>query len=365
MFPIPCFLLTFRAFFCRIRVYKGKFRRLAVIGCCAAVLCSGCRRQEQPVSPTPTPTPVTDTTMRGVWLSYIELDEMLANGDPTTATAAIRHAMDVCADAGLNAVFFHARAHGDAYYPSAEWPPAEAARAVMAEGFDPLGCAVSEAHKRGLKLHAWLNPYRVGEAPATDGVSFEKNGVWYLAPNDPTARQSILDGVREILNRYAVDGIHFEDIPHSTDLTAWRQTQVDTLVSGVYGLCHQYDKVFGVSPMADIDRGQTEAYADVTRWMTTAGYIDYICPQLYTGFRHQTKPFLSLLQQWTQLPRRKDVKLYIGLALYKVGLENDPYAGTGADEWVTDANIISRQIEAVQEKTDGYVLFRYGNLVKT
>ena len=381
MFPIVCFLLTFRVFFCRIKIYKGKFRRFLLMGCCAAVLCSGCRHQEQPVSPTPepAPTPTADTTMRGVWLSYIELDEMLSNANPATATAAIQHAMDVCVSAGLNAVFFHTRAHGDAYYPSAVWPPAETAQSVMAKGFDPLACAVTEAHKRGLELHAWINPYRLGTKPTEAGVSFEKSGVWYLAPNDPVARQSILDGVREILTNYAVDGIHFddyfypagmanvaepfEDVPDGADVTLWRQTQVDTLVSGVYGLCHQYGKVFGVSPMADVERGQTEAYADATRWMTAAGYIDYICPQLYTGFRHQTKPFLPLLQQWMQLPRRKNIKLYIGLALYKVGLEEDPYAGTGADEWNVDADIIPRQIKAIKDVTDGYVLFRYGNLI--
>lgn len=377
-------LLTFYGFFCRIKVYnKGEtllfYKAVCWVGCCGVLLCSGCRRKQPAApSPDPAPTPTVSDTMRGVWLSYIELDEMLADATPATAEARIEAAMETCRQAGLNTVFFHLRAHGDAYYPSQLWPAADTAKGVMEAGFDPLACAVAEAHQRGLQLHGWLNPYRLGDAPTTEGLSFEKNGTRYLAPHDPVARQTVLDGVREILERYAVDGIHFddyfypeemntagepfEDVPAGTDVTLWRQTQVDTLVSSVYGLCHQYGKVFGVSPTANVERNRTEAYADVTRWMTEAGYIDYVCPQLYTGFRHESRPFSALLEEWTTLPRRSDVALYIGLALYKVGLSHDPYAGTGADEWATDTTVIPRQMELAEAYTDGYVLFRYGNL---
>ena len=97
--------------------------------------------------------------------------------------------------------------------------------------------------------------------------------------------------------------------------------------------------------------------------MTEAGYVDYVCPQIYTGFRHQTRPFLTVLEEWTALPRRDGIHLYVGLALYKVGLSHDPYAGSGATEWITDADIIPRQIAATKDNTGGYVLFRYGNLI--
>ena len=348
--------------------------RWIAVGCCVALLC-GCNAAE-----TPSPSPVTDDTMRGVWLSYIELDAILAERTPQQAARAIDDAIDVCAKNGLNTVFFHVRAHGDAYFPSAVWKPATAAREVMADGFDPLAHAVDAAHARGIALHAWINPYRIGTTPTEDGAYFEKSGVFYYAPHDPAARQSIVDGVREILDSYAVDGIHFDDyfyptgmhpdgepfepIPRGTDVTAWRQAQVDTLVSGVYGLCRQRGRLFGISPAADIDKNRTASYADVTRWMTDAGYLDYICPQLYVGFRHQTKPFLPLLEEWCALPRREDVRLYVGLALYKVGLPHDPYAGTGAAEWATDTEIIPRQMVAAEERADGYVLFRLGNLTQ-
>ncbi|MBQ7088196.1 MAG: family 10 glycosylhydrolase [Clostridia bacterium] len=352
-------------------MYKGDWRPAVAVVCCAALLC-GCRS-----AATPPPVAVTDTTVRGVWLSYIELDEMLTGRTPQEAARAIDQAVEVCVQNGLNTLFFHVRAHADAYFPSAVWEPAAAARTLLADGFDPLACAVDAAHARGIALHAWLNPYRIGSAPA-DGDCFIKNGVWYYQPNSPQVRQNLLEGVREILDTYAVDGIHFDDyfypagmapdgepfetIPKDADVTLWRQTQVDTLISGVYGLCRQRGRLFGVSPAADIDKNRTQSYADVARWMAGTGYIDYVCPQLYVGFRHQTKPFLSLLEEWRALPRREGVRLYIGLALYKVGLDRDPYAGTGDTEWATDTAIIPRQIEATEKNTDGYVLFRWGNL---
>lgn len=365
MLLIRCFYLTFFRFFCRIKVYKGKWCLLAALVVCTALL-SGCRQREAPPI-----TPLPDRTIRGVWLSYIELDEWLSGGDPQTAIAA---AMERCAKTGLNTVFFHVRAHGDAYYPSAVWSAAKS----LPAGCDPLAVAVEEAHRRDIALHAWVNPYRIGTTPADTDGCFQKDGVWYANPADPAARQTVLDGVREILDNYAVDGIHFddyfyppgmardaepfEDIPDNADVTAWRQTQIDALVSGVYGLCHQRGRLFGVSPAADIEKNRTQLYADIPRWMRETGYIDYICPQLYVGFRHQTKPFDTLLDEWQSLPRRDGVALYVGLALYKVGLPHDPYAGSGADEWVTDPDVIPRQIEIAQNQADGYVLFRYGNL---
>ena len=356
-------------------MYKGKWRRLAAAFCGMVLLC-GCHRNEPP-STAPSPTPETPAEMRGVWLSYIELDEILASTSPQEAADAIAGVIETCANKQINTVFFHVRAHGDAYFPSTVWPAAAAARALIADGFDPLACAVKEARRRGISLHAWVNPYRIGTS-AADGDCFAKNGVWYYQPNSPQVRQNLLEGVREILDNYAVDGIHFddyfypagmaqeaeafEDIPDGVAVATWRRTQVDALVSGVYGLCRQRGRLFGVSPAADIEKNRNQSYADVAQWMAEPGYIDYICPQLYVGFRHETKPFTALLTQWAHLPRRADVKLYIGLALYKVGLAHDPYAGTGKAEWATDTTIIPRQIEEVREVTDGYVLFRYGNL---
>ncbi len=349
----------------------------------AAMLLGGCR-SEAPTAPQPeTPTTATEE-IRGVWVSYLELDGLLTGASPTDAAARLDGLLDTCKESGMNTVFFHARAHSDAYYASAVFPPAKVATALLASGFDPLGYAVDAAHKRGLTLHAWINPYRIGEDKANavlngDTGVFQKGGVWYYNPASPDARRAALDGVREILARYAVDGIHFDDYFYPAEMTAqaesfesvpdgiavadWRRTQVDLLVSGVYGLAHAAGKPFGISPSALIDANRDNAYADVAAWMAGAGYIDYICPQIYFGFEHATRPFPKTLAAWEALPRREGVALIIGLALYKAGTD-DPYAGDGRAEWREHDDIIARQVTAIRagDAADGFVLFRFAHL---
>ena len=189
----------------------------------------------------------------------------------------------------------------------------------------------------------------------------------------------MLDGIEEILSAYEVDGIHFDDyfypadmaaqgesferIPDGIDVAVWRQTQVDDLISRTYSLCRRYGRLFGVSPVADPEKSRAVYYADVARWMAQPGYVDYVCPQLYTGFQHETQPFDRLLAQWAALPRREGVALYVGLALYKAGLANDPYAGSGRSEWAQSTDIIKRQILSLRETADGFALFRYNHLL--
>ena len=127
------FCLTFFRFFCRIKVYKGKWRIWIAVGCCGALLC-GCHSPAVPA-----PNPIYDVTMRGVWLSYIELDAMLGGDNPAAAIAA---AMERCANNGLNTVFFHVRAHGDAYFPSAAWPMAESVPAGFDKDGMPIGLQI-------------------------------------------------------------------------------------------------------------------------------------------------------------------------------------------------------------------------------
>lgn len=128
----------------------------------------------------------------------------------------------------------------------------------------------------------------------------------------------------------------------------WRRNQVDGLISAVYGLVHQSGRVFGVSPIALPEKCRTTAYADVAAWMRQPGYIDYICPQIYFGFENTASPFAGNLAMWAALPRRTGVRLYIGLALYKAGLPNDPYAGGGQAEWAQHSDILARQVAALR-----------------
>lgn len=348
----------------------------------AAVLFSGCGgRQASP------PTSGADETaeLRGVWVSYLDINPLLQGIDPSTTAARLDTMLDTCLDKGMNTVFFHVRAHSDAYYMSDLFEPADSVTYLLKCGFDPLDYAVRGAHERGLALHAWINPYRIGDTKENAALSdadalFEKNGVWYYNPAHAAARQLVLDGVREILERYEVDGIHFDDyfypagmdkqaepfeaVPDGMDVGDWRRTQVDALISGAYGLAHCHARLFGVSPTALTDSCRNTAYADVATWMRQAGYVDYICPQIYFGFDNTNHPFAETLAMWESLPRHDEVALYIGLALYKSGISDDPYAGDGRAEWSTRQDIIARQLQALREggAADGFVLFRYAHL---
>lgn len=358
--------------------HRVRLTRLYALLTACLLMLSGCAG----VPEESTPVPATDSTeLRGVWVSFLDLDPLLKGADPDTAAQRLDRVMDTCRQAGMNTVFFHVRSHSDARYVSTVFPAADAAAGLLKQGFDPLAYAITAAHSRGLSLHAWVNPYRIGPSPVKEkDLCFEKEGTWYYAPHQPAARKKVLDGIREILDHYAVDGIHFDDyfypegmdpsgepfenLAAGTNVTQWRQTQVDTLISGVYGLCRDRGVTFGVSPMAAIDRCRDELYANVARWMKQPGYIDYICPQLYTGFFHENMPYERQLRRWLDLPRRDGVDLYVGLALYKAGLENDTFAGTGKREWAANHNIIARQVAtARQEKADGFVLFRYEQLI--
>lgn len=358
---------------------------------CAALLCGGCGRQSAPgsgasdVSGAGAPDTSAAEEMRGVWVSYLELDPLLsAAADAAAAERAIAGVFDTCREAGMNTVFFHVRAHGDAYYRSAVFPAAKAAERLMGSGFDPLACAVREARRRGIRLFAWINPYRIGETGAAvteiDGEAPRTvtiDGARYYDPADAAARRLVLAGVRELLSGYAVDGIHFDDyfypagmpdgdVPDGMDAGDWRRTQVDALVSAVYGLAHQYGRTFGISPIGLAEKCRTTAYADVARWMREPGYIDHICPQLYFGFQNSAHPYPEVLDEWLALPRRAGVELYIGLALYKAGAADDRYAGDGRREWCTNSDILARQAVLARQSgaCGGFVLFRFAHLTQ-
>ena len=345
--------------------------------CAFSLLLSGCAAPS-PTAPSPPPPPVTE--WRAVWVSYLELDAMLADADPSTAAARLDDVMDTCRARGINTVLFHVRAHSDAYYASSLFPPADAAAALLAAGFDPLAYAVDAAHARELTLHAWINPYRVGSTTdkAVTDATFLHSGNYYYDPAADTVKRAVLNGVRELLS-YDIDGVHlddyfypaglgeeaadFERIPDGVGVADWRRTQVDTLVSAIGGLARRAGKEFGVSPVGLPDKARDDHYADAAQWMATAGYIDYICPQIYYGFAHEQYPFDAVLAQWMQLPRADGVRLYVGLALYKSDIADDPYAGSGRQEWAQNDDAIARQVTALRAAgADGFALFRYAHL---
>ncbi len=372
-------------------------KRRFICLCCFVLSLTGCAAaQPQPpgslAAPSSDQAPLPATEMRGVWVTYLELDRLLSDKTAQQAAQAIENMMSRIAAFGLNTVFFHVRANSDAYYVSDRFPPAASAAALLAEGFDPLDCAVKAAHRRGLALHAWVNPYRVGRRAENSRCEemFERDGVSYYVPSAPAVQGLILSGIRELTSRYDIDGIQFDDYFYPADdisntqpeafeqdafaayaqqggrhaISVWRTEQVNSLIASVCRLVHtKPGLVFGISPSLDIEKNASSHYADLVQWSTRTGYVDYICPQLYVGFEHETAPFEQTLARWESVSRADTVSLYIGLPVYKIGLSPDRYAGTGTAEWGNHGDILARMIRRLRTgEAGGFCLYSYSYL---
>lgn len=342
----------------------------------------------------------TQTTSSGIWFSFSEINEMLMSENGFEAE--LSKATQNCKSLKIENVYIHVRSYCDSLYPSRFFP-----LITKAEGYsyDLFKMMLEAFHQSGIKVHAWVNPYRVltssgdienlrKDNPAYKWLKDENaendinvcfyNGI-YLNPAEPEVQKLILSGIKEILENYNVDGIHLDDYFYPTKneefdsksyekykissqnplpLDDWRRFNVNSLISGCYSLIKSYDEkiVFSVSPAASIEKNYTELYADVNEWIAS-GYIDAIIPQLYFGFNYKDEAyqFENLLKKWCELcEQNKNVKLLIGLAAYKIG------SSTEADgtEWQTDTDIIACQAEKCYKNgaISGYVLFSYSSV---
>ncbi len=366
---------------------------------------------EPPVTPEPDApdTPVEDPDyVKGVWYSYVDFPA-LDNLSADRWKKEIDTLMDNTVQMGLNTVYFHVRPSGDALYPSELYP---SSTYVVGNQGDPLPMdlldyAIKSAHERGLSLHAWINPYRVTTTTtSTQNLASSnpaiKNPAWvisdgkklYLNPGLPEVRQYIIDGVMEIVNKYNVDGIHFDDYFYPYELGTWddsaayaqygnglsvddwRRSNNDALVKGVYDAikAKNKDMLFGISPAGvwakkstSLPEGTdnignpmqtyTQGYADTRKWVVS-GWLDYICPQIYWQIDHPAAPFKPIVDWWNDLVATTDVKLYIGIAAYKCGGDDAVPAYTSGVE-------IPAQLNYLETKSDvsGAVFFSYKSLM--
>jgi uncharacterized lipoprotein YddW (UPF0748 family) len=339
--------------------------------------------------------------VKGVWISYIELADLLTGKSASGFRAAIGAAYDNVVSLGLNTVYVHVRSHGDAYYESALYPWSKYASGTLGAdpGFDPLEIMIEEAHVRGLSFQAWINPLRAcstGELSGESGYPIYAwangtgtagkyvvavNGYYYLNPAYSAVTDFIAEGAAEIVANYDVDGIHIDDYFYPTTdasfdsaafaasgystISAFRLANCDRLVSGIYSAVKAANPnaVFGVSCQGSIDNNYNQMYADVKKWCTTSGYIDYIMPQIYYGFNNSSQPFATCISQWNELAAKGGIPLIAGLSVSKIGLE-DTWAGSGKTEWITDKNILSRQLSTALEQRSygGVCLYSYRNI---
>ena len=255
----------------------------------------------------------------------------------------------------MNAIVFQIRPAADALYSSKIEPWSESLAGQMGvppqPSYDPLKFAIDEAHKRGLELHAWFNPYRARYArPASDissthiavvrpGLVRTYGSYLWMDPGDPAVRNRTTEVIADVVKRYDVDGIHIDDYfyPYIENDAAgkpidfpdgatwnrylrrggklsradWRRSNVDSLVRQLYRRIKATKKTvkFGVSPfgiwrpgnpqgIAGLD-AYTELYADSKKWLNN-GWLDYITPQLYWHTRRTQQSYSRLLGWWVQ-----------------------------------------------------------------
>ncbi len=373
-------------------------KRTSVLLLALCLFLGGCAQTASPPTVTTTTTttapPATKIERRCVWISYFELNTAFSACETAKdAEEAIDAMMDTVQAAKMNTVFFHVRANSDAYYPSALFKAAASVSKLIQNGFDPLAYAVEAAHRRDIELHAWINPYRVGKDAQylAEGQKTlqDEAGRYYYVPTSSSAQHLILDGVREVL-QYDVDGIQYDDYFYPQNVLQnetvssfeeddytryqseggtlsvgdWRRAAVDSLVAGTHALTKTAGAVFGISPSHDVQKTYTALYADSKKWLAQSGYVDYLCPQLYVGFDNESAAFSELADTWAAYPRDKSVSLYVGLALYKIGLKTDVWAGaSGQHEWQTHSDVIKRQVVYARSRGfDGVCFYSFSYL---
>ena len=331
--------------------------------------------------------------MRGIWVTYMTLDVENEKDKEKSFKTKINNIIKDMKKTNLNTMVIQIRPFCDALYPSRYYPWSHILTGIQGKdpGYDPLDYIITQAHAHEIAVQAWLNPYRIStkETPAElsndhpyikdPSIGVEINGDLYLNPASDKARELIVNGAREITENYDVDGIQFDDYFYPPDcgdfdkedyerykngidsplsLEDFRKENVSGMIREVYQAIHKANPntVFGISPQGNL--GNNEGlYADVLRWCTEAGYIDYICPQIYFSLDNPALTFEEGLKDWLELKYVKGVDLYIGLPAYKAGTDAD--SGT----WLDNNDILKTEIEICREKkTRGFILYSYDSL---
>jgi uncharacterized lipoprotein YddW (UPF0748 family) len=349
-----------------------RFHRSIVPVAAAVVLaaCAGGGAVTAPRVPADTAAPPIVREMRGVWIATV------ANIDwPTRNTlsadqqrAELTDLLDRAANAGFNTVLLQVRPAADAVYASSiePWAALLSGRQGIDPGYDPLAFAVTEAHARGLQLHAWINPFRAGNTADTlalapthvfhthrELVRAYGSQLW-LDPGDPAAQDYVIGVVDDIVTRYDVDALHADDyfypypendasghpldFPDSetyarsgTTLSRadWRRQNIDRFVERLYHEVHQRKPMLavGISPFGIWRPGNpagvagfdayASLYADSRKWLQQ-GWVDYLSPQLYWSIAAPQQSFTALLDWWLA-QNAAGRHVWPGLAAYRVG----------------------------------------------
>lgn len=362
--------------------------------------------------------------MRGVWLTTVSRLDWPPVSSVNVSSAALRISqqqqalkdkLDKLKSLGINTVFFQVKPDATALWPSKILPWSDMLTGKIGEdpGYDPLQFMLDEAHKRGIKVHAWFNPYRVSVntkastvAELNRTVSLHPASVFVLHPDwirtsgdrfvldpgIPEARDWITSIVSEVVARYPIDGVQFDDYFYTespgsalndnqtysrygqgfASKADWRRHNTQLLIEQVSRTIKQLkpDVQFGVSPAGvwrnishdpagSATRGAAaydESYADTRRWVQQ-GLLDYIAPQLYWPFARDAARYDVLANWWANVVKNTPTKLYIGVALYKIGEPSKM-----EPDWMIEGGVpeLKKQLDLndAVPQIDGTILFR-------
>ncbi|APS30126.1 glycoside hydrolase family 10 protein [Pectobacterium brasiliense] len=362
--------------------------------------------------------------MRGVWLATVSRLDWPPVASVNASSPAMRITqqqealtgkLDKLKSLGINTVFFQVKPDGTALWPSKILPWSDMLTGKIGEdpGYDPLQFMLDEAHKRGMKVHAWFNPYRVSVNTKPSTVTelnrtlsqnpasvFVLHRDWIrtagdrfvLDPGIPEARSWITSIVAEVVARYPIDGVQFDDYFYAESSGSmlndsetfkkqgqgfgskadWRRHNTQLLIEQVSRTIKQLkpEVEFGVSP-AGVWRNRShdaagsdtrgaaaydEAYADTRLWVQQ-GLLDYIAPQIYWPFARDAARYDVLAKWWADVVKPTNTRLYIGVALYKVGepSKNEP-------DWTINGGVpeLKKQLDLNESlpQINGTILFR-------
>ena len=333
---------------------------------------------ESPPAPPPPPPalandpPTLAREFRGLWVATVaNIDWPTQTGlTQTAAFEEMRVILDRAQALRMNAVIVQVRAAGDALYPSTKepWSRALSGTQGTAPGWNPLAAWIEEAHKRGLELHAWFNPFRAGNVSDTsrlapnhlararpDLARIAQGQLWF-DPGEPEVRQWTLDVIMEVVSQYDIDAVHLDDYFYPYPLSGaprpvqfpddasyekyrtaggvdmprddWRRQNINGFVHRLHDEIHALKPTlrFGISPFGIWRPGNPpgitglDAYADIfadSRTWLENGWVDYFAPQLYWPLSSTGQNFGLLLDWWlsVNLERRH---VWPGLAAYRV-----------------------------------------------
>lgn len=339
----------------------------------------------------------TNAEFRGVWIATVDNIDWPKRGvtNPANQKADFIRQLDLHHRNGMNAVIVQIRPSADAFYaspyePWSQWLTGTQGKAPF-PFYDPLQFMITEAHKRGMEFHAWLNPYRANfnirsASIAPDHITrthpewfITYGGKKYFDPSNKQAQQFVINIVRDIVKRYDIDAIHMDDYfyPYrvankefpdavsyknaGTRLSKddWRRSNVDSIIRQLNAAIKQEKPFckFGISPFGvwrnksvDPTGSNTKAgltnyddlYADILLWLRNE-WIDYVAPQLYWEIGHKLADYEELIDWWSKHGYGRHI--YIGHGIYRATEKN--IAWKNVDE-LPDQIKLLRQYPTIQ-----------------